>query len=131
MMQLSIPKIKLLCIWKAMLDLECFSPAFNRHTIYKNFIQYRPYRHIISCTWFVLLVFLQCLCLLNPGLEDSRSNLFSKGPDGKIILFSECCNTCHDSFQIQCQTHPWQYALAVYTFTWVIVMQIKQVFYQL
>ena len=46
----------------------------------QNFAQHRQNRHIISCTWFVPLVFLQHSCLSNAGLEHSRSDLIFKHP---------------------------------------------------
>ena len=46
----------------------------------QNFAQHGQNQHIISCTWFVLLVFLQHSCLSNAGLEHSRSDLVFKHP---------------------------------------------------
>ena len=46
----------------------------------QNFAQHGQNRHIISCTWFVPLVFLQHSCLSNAGLEHSRSDLIFKHP---------------------------------------------------
>ena len=44
----------------------------------QNFAQDGQNRHIISCTWFVPLVFLQQSCLSNAGLEHSRSDFVFK-----------------------------------------------------
>ena len=77
--------------------------AWSRHTICKNFIQQGQNRQIISCTWFVPLVFLQRLCL---GWSTPRPISFSKGPDCKIILFSECAIRCI----------PWFSTLAYYSY---------------
>ena len=46
----------------------------------QNFTQHGQNRHIISCTWFAPLIFLQHLCLSNAGLEHSRSDLVFKHP---------------------------------------------------
>ena len=78
--QCNISKIKLLRILKTRLDLECSGPALNKHTICKSFTLRRQNRHIISCTWFMPLVFLQRSCLLNAGLKHSRSDLVFKQP---------------------------------------------------
>ena len=52
----------------------------QQYTICKSFTKQGQNRHIISCTWFVTLVFLQHSCLLSAGLEHSRSNLVFKQP---------------------------------------------------
>ena len=46
----------------------------------QNIAQHGQNRHLISCTWFVPLVFLQHSCLSNAGLEHSRSDLVFKQP---------------------------------------------------
>ena len=74
----SIPKIKLSGISQTRLDLECSSPASNKHTICKILHKLERISTIFSCTWFVHLVFSQCLCLLNSGIEHSRSDLIFK-----------------------------------------------------
>ena len=46
----------------------------------QNFAHNGQSRHIISCTWFVPLIFLQHSFLSNTGVEHSRSNLVFRHP---------------------------------------------------
>ena len=76
--QQSIPKIKVLyslsCL-KTGLDLECSSLVLNKHERCRNTNGTNHAQLIMSRFCLCVMKFLQIICLLNAGLEHSRSNL--------------------------------------------------------
>ena len=67
---------------------------FSKYKICKDLTQQEKNRHIISCTRFVPLVFLQLSCLSNARLKHSRSDLVFKAKQPRSlydVIFGMLC----------------------------------------
>ena len=82
---------------KTRLDLECSSPAFNKHTIHKNFTQKGQNRHGKCCE---SLAFFQRSKFVKAIPEHSRSALVFKQPRLRnYFIFGMLYQHFHRTFQ--------------------------------